>query len=50
MIFTGLYLSWLGLLKQENWKFFNEIIAKSTLDKISYKAALENSPQLFAKD
>ena len=42
-IFLGLYLSWPGLLIPENWKCFNEIIAKSTEDKISFKAALEIS-------
>ena len=43
-IFAGLYLSWPGLVKPENWKCFNEIIAKSAEDKISLKAALEISP------
>jgi len=41
-IFLGLYLSWPGLLIPENWKCFNEIIAKSAEDKISFKATLEN--------
>ena len=40
-IIAGLYLSWPGLLIPENWKCFHEIIAKSTEDKISFKAALE---------
>ncbi len=48
-IFAGLYLSWPGLLKPENWKCFNEIIAKSTEDKISFKAALEISPSYLLK-
>ena len=48
-IFAGLYLSWPGLLIPENWKCFNKIIAKSAEDKISLKAALEISPQLFSK-
>ena len=39
-IFTGLYLSWPGLVIPENWKCFNDIIAKSAEDKISLKAAL----------
>ena len=39
-IFFGLYLSWPGLLIPENWKCFNQIIAKSAEDKISLKAAL----------
>ena len=46
-IFEGLYLSWLGLVIPENWKCFNEIIAKSTKDKISLKATLEISPSYF---
>ena len=48
-IFAGLYLSWPGLLIPENWKCFNEIIAKSLEDKISFKAALEISPSYFLK-
>ena len=46
-IFSGLYLSWPGLVKPENWKCFNQIIAKSAEDKISLKAALEISPNYF---
>ena len=48
-IFAGLYLSWPGLLIPENWKCFNEIIAKSAEDKISFKAALEISPSYLLK-
>ena len=48
-IFVGLYLSWPGLVKPENWKCFNDIIAKSTEDKISLKAALEISPSYLLK-
>ena len=48
-IFAGLYLSWPGLLIPENWKCFNEIIAKSAEDKISFKAALEISPSYLIK-
>ena len=48
-IFTGLYLSWPGLVIPENWKCFNQIIAKSSEDKISFKAALEISPSYFLK-
>ena len=48
-IFIGLYSSWPGLLTPENWKCFNEIIAKSAEDKISLKAALEISPSYFLK-
>ena len=42
-IFIGLYLSWPGLVIPENWKCFNQIIAKSAQDKISFKSALEIS-------
>ena len=48
-IFLGLYLSWPCLVIPENWKFFNQIIAKSAEDKISLKAALEISPSYFLK-
>ena len=48
-IFTGLYLSWPGLLIPKNWKCFNEIIAKNAEDKISFKAALEISPSYLLK-
>ena len=48
-IFAGLYLSWPGLVVPKNWKCFNEIIAKSAEDKISFKAALEISPSYFLK-
>ena len=48
-IFAGLYLSWPGILIPGNWKCFNEIIAKSAEDKISFKAALEISPSYLLK-
>ena len=48
-IFAGLYLSWPGILIPENWKCFNQIITKSSEDKISLKAALEISPSYFLK-
>ena len=48
-IFVGLFISWPGLLMLENWKCFNQIIAKSEEDKISLKAALEISPSYFLK-
>ncbi len=48
-IFTGLYLSWPGLVIPENWKCFNDIILKSAEDKISLKAALEISPSYLLK-
>ena len=48
-IFLGLYLSWPGLLVPENWKCFNQIIAKSAEDKISLRAAMEISPSYVLK-
>ena len=48
-IFSGLYLSWPGLVKPENWKCFNKIISKSAEEKISLKAALEISPSYLLK-
>ena len=48
-IFVGLCLSWPGLILPENWKCFNDIIAKSNQDKISFKAALEISPSYLLK-
>ena len=48
-IFTGLYLSWPGLVIPENWKCFNQIISKSAEDKISLKASLEIYPNYFLK-
>ena len=34
---------------QENWKCFNDIISRSTEDKISLKAAFEISPSYLLK-
>ena len=48
-IFAGLYLSWPGLITPENWKCFNDIIAKSKEEKISLKAVLEISPSYLLK-
>ena len=48
-LFAGLFLSWPGLVIPENWKCFNDIIAKSVEDKISLKAALEISPSYLLK-
>ena len=48
-IFTGLYLSWPGLVIPENWRCFNDIIVKSAKDKISLKAAFEISPSYLIK-
>jgi hypothetical protein len=47
--FAGLYLSWPGFVKLENWKCFNNIIVKSAEEKISLKAALEISPSYLLK-
>ena len=47
--FTGLYLSWPGLVIPENWKCFKDIIAKSNEDKISLRAAMEISPSYVLK-
>ena len=49
-IIAGLYLSWPGILIKKNWKCFNEIIEKSTEDKISIKALLEVSPSYLIKN
>ena len=48
-IFTGLYLSWPGIVIIKNWKCFIDIIAKSADDKISFKALLEVSPSYLVK-
>ena len=48
-IFAGLYLSWPGIVISNNWKCFNDIIAKSAEDKISIKAILEVSPSYLIK-
>ena len=48
-ILAGLYISWPGLVITENWKCFNDIIAKSVDDKISFKALLEISPSYLLK-
>ena len=48
-IFAGLYLSWPGILISKNWKCFNEIIDKSSRDKISIRAVLEVSPSYLIK-
>ena len=48
-IFVDLYLSWPDLVIPKNWKCFNQIIARSAEDKISFKAALEISPSYLLK-
>ena len=48
-VFAGLYFSWPGIVISKNWKCFNNIIAKSSEDKISIKAVLEVSPSYLIK-
>ena len=48
-IFIGLYLSWPGILISKNWKCFNDIIKKSSENKISIKTLLEVSPSYLIK-
>ena len=48
-VFVGLYLSWPGILISNNWRCFNNIIVKSSEDKISIKALLEVSPSYLIK-
>ena len=48
-VFAGLYLSWPGIVISNNWRCFNDIIAKLNDDKISIKAALEVSPSYLIK-
>ena len=48
-LFAGLCLSWPGIVIPKNWKCFKDIVAKSTEDKISFKAALEISPSYLLK-
>jgi len=48
-IFAGLYLSWPGILISKNWICFNDIISKSSEDKISLKTLLEFSPSYLIK-
>ena len=43
-ILLGLYISWPGILIPKDWKCFNDIIVKSSEDKISFKAIMEVSP------
>ena len=47
--FTGIYLSWPGILISKNWKCFYEIIEKSAEGKISIKVLLEVSPRHLIK-
>ena len=49
-IILGLYFSWPGIITSRNWKCFNEIITKSSKDKVSMKAILEVSPSYFIRN
>ena len=48
-ILVGLYISWPGILIPKDWKCFNDIVVKSTEDKISFKAIMEVSPSYLIK-
>ncbi|WP_288262782.1 hypothetical protein [uncultured Prochlorococcus sp.] len=48
-IFTGIYLSWPGIINSKNWKCLFKIIEKSSEDEISFKTVLEISPSYFIK-
>lgn len=48
-LFTGLWISWPGIVIPNNWKCFRDIIDKSSKDKISLKAALAVSPKYLLK-
>ena len=48
-IFAGLYLSWPGIVIIKNWKCFNNIITKTSEDKLSIKAVMEVSPSYLIK-
>ena len=49
-VIAGILLSWPGVLILKNWKCFNDIITKSSENKISIKAALEVSPSYLMKN
>ena len=48
-ILVGLYISWPGIIIPKDWKCFNDIVVKSTEDKISFKAIMEVSPSYLIK-
>lgn len=48
-ISIGLWISWPGILIPNNWICFNDIISKSTNEKISLKAVLALSPNYILK-
>ena len=45
----GLWTSWPGIVVPNNWICFRKIIAKSSKEQISLKAALAVSPKYFMK-
>tara|TARA_Y100000766_G_C18597688_1_gene455076 strand:- start:200 stop:433 length:234 start_codon:yes stop_codon:yes gene_type:complete len=47
--FLGLWTSWPGIVKKDNWKCFRDIIDKSLKEQISLKAALAVSPSYLLK-
>ena len=46
----GLFTAWPGIVTPNNWKCFKDIIAKSSKEQISFKAALAVSPNYLLKD
>ena len=46
----GLWTSWPGIYKPNNWKCFKDIIKKSSNEQISFKAALAVSPKYLLKN
>ena len=48
-ISIGFWISWPGILIPNNWICFNDIISKSTNEKISLKAVLALSPNYILK-
>ena len=48
-ISIGLWISWPGILIPNSWICFNNIISKSTNEKISLKAVLALSPNYILK-
>ena len=45
----GLWTSWPGIVRPNNWKCFRDIVGKSNNEQISLKAALAVSPNYFLK-
>ena len=48
-IFIGLWSSWLGMVKANNWKCFKRIIIKSIKEQISFRANLAVLPNYLLK-